>query len=381
METNFKVDMPSFALGYSAGKKKGGGGTPEGFHMVRFFNDDQTTLLYTVFVPTGANAMYAGETPVSAEGGVMFRGFDPSAVNVTADLDCYAVYEHAGTLNEESWQRISELSAEGLAENIFAIGDTKMIHIEGTVGTLEVNGDYGVYIIGFDHNEELEGKGIHFGTFKKADGKDLCMASTNTYLQKDTSGLKWFNMNHWGAYNLGGWSRCDLRYDILGSTDVAPLNYGSRATSGDTGYDATETCATNPVANTLMAALPHDLRAVMKPMTKYTDNFGGNTNVESWDGHVTATIDYLPLLSTFEVHGKLYLSNGSEAAVQKQYKYFADGRSAKKYTSYNADQVAYWFSRSPRVQVITTFCDNHISGGPSNRLADVSCGLAPIFKV
>lgn len=29
METNFKVDMPSFALGYSAGKKKGGGGGVE----------------------------------------------------------------------------------------------------------------------------------------------------------------------------------------------------------------------------------------------------------------------------------------------------------------------------------------------------------------
>ena len=26
METNFKVDVPSFALGYSAGKKKGGSG-------------------------------------------------------------------------------------------------------------------------------------------------------------------------------------------------------------------------------------------------------------------------------------------------------------------------------------------------------------------
>lgn len=48
METNFKVDMPSFALGYSAGKKKGGGG-PVVEKDVNFYDYDGTLLYsYTV---------------------------------------------------------------------------------------------------------------------------------------------------------------------------------------------------------------------------------------------------------------------------------------------------------------------------------------------
>lgn len=46
--------------------------------------------------------------------------------------------------------------------------------------------------------------------------------------------------------------------------------------------DATATTATNPVANTLMAALPSDLRAVMQPMTIYTDNTGGGSGNASY---------------------------------------------------------------------------------------------------
>lgn len=52
METNFKVDMPSFALGYSAGRKKGGGGEsgkPVVEKDVKFYDYDGTLLhSYTV---------------------------------------------------------------------------------------------------------------------------------------------------------------------------------------------------------------------------------------------------------------------------------------------------------------------------------------------
>ena len=76
-------------------------------------------------------------------------------------------------------------------------------------------------------------------------------------------------MNHSSNTNAGGWKGCDLRYDVLGSTNT---NDG----------DATATTATNPVANTLMAALPSDLRAVMQPMTIYTDNTGGGSDNASY---------------------------------------------------------------------------------------------------
>ena len=367
------MDVNSFVIGYNKGKASGGG--MKGFHKVQFFNDDRTTLLYTVFVPTGANAMYAGETPISTESETLvFMGFEPSPANVAEDMECYAVYENIGTLDEMSWGSISKFSERGIAQNYFAVGDTKMIHIEGMVGTVEVNGDYGVYIIGFDHNEKYEGKGIHFGTFKGEGGKDIALFD-NKYNTTSTSGAKYFNMNHWGSVNTGGWAACDLRYDILGSTDKAPLEYGSAKTAASVGHNASDNCATNPVANTLMAALPSDLREVMKPMIKYTDNVGNGGN---YIENVTATVDYLPLISEFELRG-----NGTwvEKEKQKRYEYFALGNSWRK-RSQLTDDYSFWYARTPYtdygVAFAYVFSANDNTGGIG---ASRVLGLAPIFKV
>lgn len=393
------MDINSFVIGLAKGKKSGyfstkendaggltyafkakeseGGGSLEGFHMVRFFNDDSTTLLYTVFVPTGASAIYAGETPVSAAGGVVFIGFEPTAANVTADLDCYATYETVRTLDESSWAAISATSEQGTAQNYFAVGDTKTIHVEGRIGTAAFNSDYAVYILGFDHNEELEGKGIHFGTFKTSSGVDVCLTDSK-YNASATDGTKCFNLNHWGSYNYGGWSGCDLRYDILGSTDIAPSGYGAAVASGRTGYDATEYCATTPVADTLMAALPADLRAVMKPMTKYTNNTGASGDAEA---NVTVTTDYLPLLAEFEIAGTRTHANEYEQNKQKQYDYFASGNSKIKYRHSSVGTAAIWWARSTRISNTSNFVRVYTDGTCLHAGSYYSLGLAPIFKV
>lgn len=358
----------------------GGGGSMEGFHMVRFYNDDRTTLLYTVFVSTGASAMYVGETPVSTEDTARIHaGFEPSPVNVTEDMDCYAIYEAVTSLKETPWSVISNLSENGEAQNYFAVGDTKMIHVKGQVGTCYVDYDYGVYILGFDHNEELEGKGIHFGTFKSAvsNGVDLCLADSN-YNKVSSDGTKYFNLNHWGSVNYGGWAGCDMRYDVLGSTDHAPSDYGATPASGRTGYDASATCAISPVANTLMAALPADLRAVMKPMTKYTDNTAGQNNTAA---AVTATVDYLPLLSEFEIFGTRKNANQYEQDKQKQYAYFAAGNSKNKYCHSNPATAAYWWGRSANYNANAYFCFVSDKGVCTIGSAGGASGLAPIFKV
>ena len=342
----------------------GGGGSMEGFHKVQFFNDDHTTLLYTVFVPHGASAMYAGDTPVSAGGGT-FVGFEPSPTNVTADLDCYAVYELISTLNETSWRMISKVSAEGTSQNYFAVGDTKMIHIQGTVGTLEINGDYGVFILGFDHNKEIEGEGIHFGTFKTAaaNGIEICFVDSE-YSDTFDNGTKYFNMNHSGNTSVGGWAGCDMRYDILGSTDVAD-------------QDATPTCATNPVANTLMAALPADLRSVMKPMTKYTNNSGLTNDTASI---ITATVDYLPLLAEYERTGETIGASKYEKNKQKRYDYYVEMGYIRKYQHSKTEYEAGWWQRSPYISAQTAFtAASYGSGGAT--AAFRSLGLSPIFKV
>lgn len=345
--------------------------------IVRFFNGD--TLLQTVSVPYGGNALYTGDVPVSSEdASYEFEGWNPSPTNITADTDCYAVFDEPLVLNDLSWAEISAISQSGEAPNKFSIGDTKAVHLKGTVGTLELDTTLYVYIIGFDHDGN---NGIHFGTFKTAlnDGINVALCDAN-YDTSKNDGTKTFNMQHWGYNNHGGWAGCDLRYDILGSTDVAPSGYGAKAASGRTGNNPSDTCTSNPVANTLMAALPADLRAVLKPITKYTDNVAGGSG--SVEANVSATIDYLPLLAEYEIFGRRTYANEYEQNKQSQYAWFTiQGNTKWKYNHSSTSTAVIWWERSAASAYDYACCcvgknANYNAYGASN-----SYGLAPIFLV
>ena len=253
-------------------------------------------------------------------------------------------------LNDQTWAEIRQVSDAGQGSSYWSVGDRKAVLVNGTVGTLAVNQTLYVYILGFNHNSAKEGNGIQFGTFKTAlsGGTDVCLVD-GSYNSYKTDGSKIFNMNHWGNYNYGGWKACDLRYDILGSTNKAPVNYGKARATSDTGYDAPTNTATSPVANTLMAALPADLRAVMKPITKYTDNKGNSSDVAA---NVTSSLDYLPLLAEQEIFGgnRTY-SNQYEKNSQVQYAYYSAGNSKVKYRHSATGSTAYWWERSPLLQL------------------------------
>lgn len=265
------------------------------------------------------------------------------------------------TLNDNSWAAIHSVSGTGAS--YWAVGDRKAVAVSGTVGTQSVSGTYYVYIIGFNHNGAT---GIDFGTFKTAlsGGTDICLIDAG-YGNNYTNGTKYFNMNHSSNTNSGGWKGCDLRYDVLGSTNT---NDG----------DATATTATNPVANTLMAALPSDLRAVMKPMTIYTDNTGGGSNTAS---NVTASVDYLPLLAEYEIFGTRSYANSSEQNHQAQYAYYSAGNSKVKYRHSATSSTAWWWGRSPRCNGSGGFCGVGTGGGAGSGGAGFSDGVAPAFRV
>ena len=265
------------------------------------------------------------------------------------------------TLNDNSWAAIHSVSGTGAS--YWAVGDRKAVAVSGTVGTQSVSGTYYVYIIGFNHNGAT---GIDFGTFKTAlsGGTDICLIDAG-YGNNYTNGTKYFNMNHSSNTNSGGWKGCDLRYDVLGSTNT---NDG----------DATATTATNPVANTLMAALPSDLRAVMKPMTIYTDNTGGGSNTAS---NVTASVDYLPLLAEYEIFGTRSYANSSEQNHQAQYAYYSAGNSKVKYRHSATSSTAWWWERSPRYYYGNSFCGVGTDGNASYYYAGYSFGVAPAFRV
>lgn len=270
----------------------------------------------------------------------------------------------ADTLDGCSWKNISAIAAEGKASNYWSVGDCKKITINGTVGTLELsNYETYVYIIGFDHNGATNT--IDFGTFKTAlsGGTDICLIDSK-YPSYSTNGTKYFNMNHSSNTNSGGWKGCDLRYDVLGSTN-------------SDGADADTTTATSPVPGTLMAALPSELRAVMKPMTIYTDNTGGGSDTASY---VTASVDYLPLLAEFEIFGARTSANSAEQNYQKQYAYYSAGNSKEKYRHSATDSAAIWRGRSPYGTNRDGFC--YVGTAPVLSFqARYSHGLAPIFRV
>ena len=121
--------------------------------------------------------------------------------------------------------------------------------------------------------------------------------------------------------NAGGWNGCSKRKTLYGT--LAPPQ---------------------PISNSLMAALPADLRAVMQPVTKYTDNTGNSSNSA---GNVTATRDYLFDLAEFEVFGVRNYANQYEQNSQQQYAYYKAGNSkvANNHTAVNT--AVWWWLRSP----------------------------------
>ena len=252
------------------------------------------------------------------------------------------------TTANSTWDDVGAISAAGTAASYFAPGDTKPITLNGTIGTLTLNNlAIDVFILGINHNASKEGSNRIHWAIGKISGVQVALCETN-YNSGQTDGRKGFNMNHWGNYNYGGWKGCDLRYDILGSTNKAPSGYGKAAASGRTGYDPSGYDIVNsPVANTLMAALPVALRKVMKTVTKYTDNVAGSTG--DTQSNITSSVDYLFLPAEFEVYGgtRTY-ANNYERNYLAQYDYFKAGNSKQLY-KHDARTTAVWAPlRSPR---------------------------------
>lgn len=321
-------------------------------------------------------------------------GIDTASKTVVVDdvgrfLDTilFATEPDGETLNDCSWANISQISSEGNAANYWEVGDTKAIALNGTCGTLALNTTLYCYILGFDHNSAKEGTGIHFGTWKTSasGGADVCLVDDTYDTNAGATGAKKFALNHWGNAssspyntNYGGWKGCDARYDILGSTNTAPSGYGSTPTTSRVGYDAPTNTATSPVANTLMSCLPSELRAVMKPITKYTNNVGNGNNT---DAGVSSSVDYLPLLAEFEIFGARSYANEYEQNYQAQYTYYSSGNSKVKYKHNATTTTANWWERSPLYSNANGFCLVNTNGDAYNDASRYSIGLAPIFMV
>lgn len=133
----------------------------------------------------------------------------------------------------------------------------------------------------------------------------------------------------------------------------------------------------SPTPNTILAALPSDLRAVMKTVTKYSDNVGGGSDTAN---NVTATTDYLWLLAEYEVQGTRFFANSAEQNSQTQYDYYKAGNSMVKYMHSDTTRAVLWWLRSVGTTQAGVFCRTNAAENLSGIIgASASCGVAPAF--
>lgn len=299
------------------------------------------TAVFTV-TETGAYTVTATKNGQTTSG----------SVNVVYGTTSYALNLSfvSATLNDNEWSVIKSVSDAGQGANYWSIGDRKEITLNGTVGTLTLsNYTTYVFIIGFNHNASTEGENrIHFQLAKTAlsEGTDICLCD-NSY--GDMGGG--FRMNT-SSTSSGGWKSSNLRTKICGTS-------------------------LSSYSGTIIAVIPAALRAVLKSVTKYTNNIGKSTAADA----ITATTDYFFLLSEYEVFGSISKANSNEANKQAQYAYYSAGNSKIKYKHDSIITAAFWWLRSPVENYDGGFALVGTRGTIGEDYAATSYGFAPGFCV
>lgn len=271
-------------------------------YRVRFYND--TTLLQTVKdVPYGSSATYTGSTPtklgVSNPEEYIFKGWLPATENITGDTDYYALFKFTGylfgklgegsdygTVDAPNWDLINaywdtiDNDIKTLDEDTlfvkYPIGGRMVIPVALSDGTVTAD----VEIIAHNHDSLADGTGLAPLTFFCVDLPQIQHA---------------MNQN---KGNVGGWKDSDMR---------------------------------EFVNNDLLNALPGQLTAIIKPVTKLSDGGSNNkTIVETTDNCWIASAEEVGLTlgnSGVSGQGKLYDSIFSSDKDTRK-KYITDDTSA-----------------------------------------------------
>ena len=304
------------------------------------------TAVFTV-TETGAYTVTATKNGQTTSG----------SVNVISGTTSYSLTLSfvSSTLNNNEWSVIKSVSDAGQGANYWSIGDRKAVTLNGTVGKLSLsNVTTYAFIIGFNHNASVEGTNrIHFQLAKTAlsGGTDVCLCDSSYNSTVSTTG--YFSMNS-SRTNSGGWASSQMRTNICGTS-------------------------LSSYSGTIIAVIPAALRAVLKSVTKYTDNTangGGSTA-----SYITATTDYFFLLSEYEVFGSISYGNTNEKNKQAQYAYYSAGNSKIKYKHDATSTAAYWWLRSPRASGSSYFVRVNTDGTVGVSYAYYSLGFAPGFCV
>lgn len=249
-----------------------------------------------------------------------------------ADI-CYLVSKNAhitspipDNLNDCTWDQISYLSQNNLFKDYFSVGDTKTIVLNGQIGNglTADNLEIELVVVGINHNPEREGDHlVHFLLGKV--GSDHVGLIDDKYMKSFSSETNNFVINA-PRTNIGGYQSCQLKKNIM-CGDGTPLN---------------------PVSKTLMAALPEDLRKVMRSAKKWTDNVGDGSKTEA---SITQTTEYVCLIDEYETTGAKEYANPHVDKFQKQYQYFENIATPVIWKGYKGDltinRTIYYRGPSP----------------------------------
>ena len=313
----------------------------------------------TYTVTNNGDENYSGTIGSSESAKVKVNGFgvytisyelasktEVKTVNVNAiglyTVDCYIV-----SFATDPYSKISTVSKNGTASSLYAIGDTKAVVLNGTVGAYQLSNEtVYMFIVAFDHNSSVEMNNEHhiicsFAKSAATGGKDI--AFVDSHYNTNTSN-PCFHMNSSNT-NSGGWKDSYMRQTICSQ---------------------------------FKNAMPSDLQAVLRTRTIYTDNTGGGTNNSS---NVTATTDYVYLPSEFEVQGSREWANSYERNHQQQLAYYKNGASKIRYKSEDTSSAAWWWVRSPDYYHSYYFCYVHTDGRPSYLHAYGAGGFAPLITI
>ena len=299
------------------------------------------TAVFTV-TETGAYTVTATKNGKTTSG----------SVNVVSSTTSYTLTLSfvSSTLNNNEWSVIKSVSDAGQGASYWSIGDRKAVTLNGTVGALTLsNVTTYVFIIGFNHNSSVEGTNrIHFQLGKTALSGGIDVALCDSYYDSTGGG---FRMNTSNS-NSGGWASSNMRTAICGTS-------------------------LSSYSGTIIAVIPAALRAVLKSVTKYTDNTGNSKTASA----VTATTDYFFLLSEYEVFGTIRRGNPNESSKQAQYSYYSAGNSKVKYNHSATSTAVRWWLRSPHASYSASFVGVAPDGTVTNIGAFTSNGFASGFCV
>ena len=245
------------------------------------------------------------------------------------------------TLNSNSWAMIRAVSDAGQGPNWWKVGDTKSITINGKVGiTTFSNLTIDVFILGFNHNSGQEGANkIHF-QMGKISGKSVALCD-DSYMNGHGGNAEEFKI----ASPDITWNNSQMRNKILGNSSTP----------------------TNPAENSLMAAMPAELRAVMKSCVKYTSTTMSST-------------DYISLMSEVECYGKVGSGTSNGGGCQLQYDYYKAGNSKVKYKHNSLSETAEHWSRSTTGSY-GNWCSFHPTSDSAAWVDSQPLGISPIFFV